>query len=599
MNRRLLPIALLLSLCLGLGMAIHPGRGQQGSAHVATGTGGAVATVDFHATQVGIEVLRQGGNAVDAAIATAAALGVVRPLSCGVGGGGFLMLYQRDRDRVITLDSRETAPTAVTPDLFRDPDDPNGDPLPFYPNRVSSGLAVGVPGTPLLWDEALRRYGTWSLDAALAPAIALGERGFPMSAMLHRQIVWNQPRFEAFTSTREVFLPAGSPPPVGSLWKVPALAKTYRLLAEQGVNSFYRGDIAEAIVKTVQTPPAISNPPFPVLPGSMTLADLDHYELRIRPALEMHYRGHRLLGMGLPSSGGITIFQTLKLLAGYDLAAMEPTDRLHHLIEAERLAYADRNAYLGDPEFVDVPLAGLLSADYAAQRRLDLPERAMEAIASPGNPLPFQHDPSPSRTAPVTITHRPGPGGDSTTHLTVADDHGNVVAFTFTIEMTGGSGIVVPGYGFLLNNELTDFDAITPHANTPESGKRPRSSMAPTIVQSPDGSVLALGSPGGATIITTVLQTLVNRLDGGMDLEMAIASPRLSQRNLGRTTAEAAFLATDIAQALGEMGHTFQSTDEIGATTAILIHPDGTMQAVAEPSRSTGGAAMVVNPHQP
>jgi gamma-glutamyltranspeptidase/glutathione hydrolase len=608
MKRCLLPIALLLSLFLNLALATHLSRGQQtiptfdvgtgGAISPVTtsdiGTGGAVATVDAYATQVGIEVLQQGGNAMDAAIATAAALGVVRPLSCGIGGGGFLVFYQRDQDRVITLDSRETAPAAATPNLFRNPNDPNGAPLPFYPNRISSGLAVGVPGTPLLWDEALRRYGTWSLNQALQPAITLAADGFPMSEILHRQISSNQSRFAAFTSTRELFLPNGNPPPVGSLWRVPDLAKTYRLVAEQGVNSFYRGEIARAIVETVQAPPAIVNPPFPILPGQMTLDDLDRYELRLRPAVETTYRGHRLFGMGLPSSGGITIAQALHMLEGYDLSRMDSADVLHYLIEAERLAYADRNAYLGDPEFVDVLLPGLLSGDYAEQRRQNIPEQASTAIALPGNPLPFQNDPSPSRTEPVVTAYTPGLTGDSTTHLTVADGGGNVVSYTFTIEMTGGSGIVVPGYGFLLNNELTDFDAESPHPNTPEAGKRPRSSMAPTLVFAPDGSILALGSPGGSTIITTVLQVLVNRLDLGMDLENAIAAPRFSQRNEGRTTAEAAFLTTETATALKAMGHTFESRDQLGAVTAILIQADGTLEAVAEPARSTGGAAKTV-----
>ena len=552
-----------------------------------------MATVDARATQIGIDVLKRGGNAVDAAIATAAALEVVRPLSCGIGGGGFMMFYQRAQDRVLTFDSRETAPAAITPNLFQDPDDPDGGPLPFYPNRISSGRAVGVPGTPLLWDEVLRRHGTLSLKEALAPAIALATDGFTVSATLHQQIAWNQDRFAAFTSTRELFLPQGAPPPAGTRWRNPGLAKTYRLLAAEGVNSFYRGPVAQAVVDTVQAPPTIENPPFPVLPGEMTLADLDRYELRVRPAVVKEYEGHKIFGMGLPSSGGITVAQVLGILAGFDLAEMDTVTALHHRIEAQRLAYADRNAYLGDPEFVDVPVDGLLSPDYAARRRGLLPAQASMTAVQPGNPLAFQTDPSPSRTEPL-VAMSTDPGGGSTTHLTVADGEGNVVAYTFTIEMTGGSAMVVPGYGFLLNNELTDFTPMVPHPNTPEPGKRPRSSMAPTIVMSPDGSILALGSPGGSTIITTVLQVLVNRLALGMSLEGAIAAPRLSQQNREITLVEEDLLNSTPAQALEELGHTLEPTSVLGAVTAIEIQPDGTMQAVAEPYRYQGGSAMTV-----
>jgi gamma-glutamyltranspeptidase/glutathione hydrolase len=444
MKRRFFIFSVLLSLVCGGLLLSLPGWGEHGPGHLALGRGGAVATVDARATQIGIDVLKQGGNAVDAAIATAAALEVVRPLSCGIGGGGFMVLYQRDQDRVLTFDSRETAPAAVTPDLFRDPNDPAGNLLPFYPNRISNGRAVGVPGTPLLWDQVLRRHGTLSLGQALAPAIALATQGFTVSETLHQQIAWNQDRFAAFTSTRDLFLPAGAPPAAGSRWQNPDLAHTYGLLAEQGVNSFYRGEIAQAIVETVQFPPTVENSPFPVLPGGMTLADLDRYELRVRPPVVTDYQGYQIYGMGLPSSGGLTVAQALEILARFDLAAMDSVEVLHHLIEAQRLAYADRNAYLGDPEYVDVPQAGLLAPNYVDQRRQLLPPRALTTAAQSGNPLAFQVDPSPSRTEPL-VAMAAGPEGTSTTHLTVADGAGNVVSYTFTIEMTGGSGMVVPG----------------------------------------------------------------------------------------------------------------------------------------------------------
>ncbi|MGF1458514.1 MAG: gamma-glutamyltransferase [Leptolyngbyaceae cyanobacterium] len=562
------------------------------------GTGGAVASVDEQATQIGLGVLRSGGNAVDAAIATAAAVGVTDPFSAGIGGGGFMVIYDPDKNAVITLDGREVAPAATTPDLFQDPENSPGELLPFYPNRITSGLAVGVPGTPLNWVTALQRYGTRSLAEVLQPAIILAESGFTVDATFAAQIEQNQERFAAFTSTRDLYLPGGNVPAVGSLFLNPYLAATYRRLATAGINDFYRGEIAEAIANTVQQPPVVESPPFKVWPGRLTTADLDRYQVRVRPALASTYRGYRLFGMGLPSSGGVTVAQTLALLEGLDLSQMDRGTALHWLIEAQRLAFSDRNAYLGDPEYVDVPLAGLLSSDYIEARRAQLSPTAPAAGATdravPGNPLPYQQDPSPSLTAMPTVTPTVDPEGLSTTHITVVDANGMVVSYTLTLESTGGSGIVVPGYGFILNNELTDFNATAPHPNVPEPGKRPRSSMAPTIAIAPDGSVLAFGSPGGSTIITTVLGIVVNIIDFGMDLETAIAAPRLSQRNTGATSLERAFEYTNLGEALLTLGHQLAYTDEIGAATGILVNPNGLITAVAEPQRRGGGKALAL-----
>ncbi|NJN20837.1 MAG: gamma-glutamyltransferase [Leptolyngbya sp. RL_3_1] len=565
---------------------------------VAVGQGGAVASVDSRATAIGIEVLKAGGNAVDAAVATAAALGVVEPFSAGIGGGGFMVIYQHDQNQIVTLDGREEAPMAVTADLFKDPDDPAGGDLPYVPNRISSGLAVGVPGTVLNWQTALSRYGTLSFAAALAPAIDLATTGFTVDRTFNQQIALNQARFSAFESTRQLYLPDGAPPAVGSHFRNPDLAATYQRLATQGVNDFYRGQLARAIATTVQHPPTVENPPFKVWPGAMTLADLDRYEVRVRSPQASTYRDYQIYGMGLPSSGGITVAQTLALLAEQDLSALDRADAIHHLIEAERLAFADRNRYLGDPEYVDVPLSGLLNDDYVSTRRALLPASAPdpEFRAPAGNPLPYQQDPSPSLTQVPSVAISTDLEGVSTTHLTTADRWGNVVSYTLTIESTGGSGIVVPGHGFLLNNELTDFDTAIPHPNVPEPGKRPRSSMAPTIAFAPDGRVLAFGSPGGSTIIPTVLGIMTNMVDFGLDLPGAIAAPRLAQRNSGVTLVEADFAASDVALALAQNGHQFQTTAEIGAATGIAIEPNGTIQAVAEPWRRGGGSARVVNP---
>ncbi|MGF1521952.1 MAG: gamma-glutamyltransferase [Leptolyngbyaceae cyanobacterium] len=600
MNRRTVKALIAaLGLCLAIVTGLIwqlPARSQP--SHIAIGTGGAVASVDARATQIGIDVMRSGGNAVDAAVATAAALGVVEPFSAGIGGGGFMLIYQPDRGTVITLDGREEAPAATTPDLFRDPDSPTGENLPFFPNRISSGLAIGVPGTPLNWATAVERYGTKSLSELLQPAIALAEDGFTVDETFAEQIEQNQERFTAFSSTRALYLPDGEVPAVGSRFQNSDIGRTYRLLAEQGVNAFYRGEIGAAIAQTVQQPPVVANPPFKVWPGRMTETDLDRYEVRIRPAIESTYRGYQFYGMGLPSSGGITVAQTLSLLEAYDLSSMERSEALHWLIEAERLAFSDRNAYLGDLEYVDVPLPGLLDPDYIDSRRSAMssavPSNEADYRAIAGNPLPYQQDPSPSLTVPSEALVSFDGEGRSTTHLTVVDSDGMAVSYTLTLESTGGTGIVVPGYGFILNNELTDFDTDIPHPNVPEPGKRPRSSMSPTIALMPEGGLLAFGSPGGSTIITTVVGIAVNVIDFDMDLAAAIAAPRLSQRNSGTTRVDQGFENTEIGQDLSAFGHELSPIPEIGAATGILVNPDSVVTAVAEPVRRGGGSALTL-----
>ena len=555
----------------------------------ATGTGGAAATVDALATRAAMEILAQGGNAIDAAVAAAAVLGVTEPYSCGIGGGGFMVIYLAKEKRVVTIDHREVAPASFNPAVFNGP---NGQPLPFS-ERVNSGLSVGVPGTVKGWEEALTRYGSMSLYRVLQPAIRVAQQGFTVDATFAAQTQANLERFRYFTSTSALFLPGGSVPVVGSTFRNPDLARTYLLLASGGSRAFYTGPLAQAIVNTINNPPIAPGVTANIRPGRMSLADLADYEARIRQPIESTYRGYTLYGMGLPSSGGPTIALALNLLEGYDLRALPRERALHLYLEASRLAFADRNAYMGDPEFVDVPLAGLLSKKYGEERRKGVGERAAGGPVGPGDPYLFQQDPS------VPLRPRAGVGrweGDSTTHLTVADKEGNIVAYTFTIESIGGNAMVVPGYGFLLNNELTDFDVAVPHPNSPEAFKRPRSSMSPTLVFRDGKPVLALGSPGGSTIITTVLQTLINVLDFGMPVDQAIAAPRLSQRNTQSTIVDGGFERSPEARALVELGHRFTPTNEIGAVTAIAFNPDGTVTAAAEPLRRGGGSAAVANP---
>ncbi len=597
MLRKLLLFSLIACLSI-FSRGITAAQGETGA--VARGTGGAVASVDERATQIGIDVLKAGGNAVDAAVAVMAALGFIEPYSCGIGGGGFMVIYWKESGEVITIDGREMAPNSANVAMFKDPDSADGANLAFFPNRISNGAAVGVPGTVAMWSRALERYGSKPLAELLAPTIALAEQGIAVDPVFAAQTEQNKARFAAFTSTAAVYLVNGEAPAVGSLHKNPDLAKTYRLIADGGVRAFYQGEIAKAIVETVQNPPTVAEPPFRVIPGGMTLADLSAYDAILRRPIVTDYRGYKVYGMGLPSSGGVTPAQVLNLIEGYALQELDRAQAWHYVIEAMRLAYADRGAYLGDPEFVDVPLAGLLSKEYAAQRRTLIADKAPENVADfraqAGDPLPFQKDTSPSRTNNQSIVASRDAMSGSTTHLTVADKDGNVVSVTFTIESIGGAGIVVPNYGFLLNNELTDFDLADPHPNSPEAGKRPRSSMAPTIILAPDGSVMAFGSPGGATIITTALTIAVNLIDFGLPLDEAIAAPRLSQRNTGFTQVDSSLEETEVGKALSALGHDLRGVAEIGAATGIVVKPDGSLLAAAEPKRRGGGSAMVVQP---
>jgi gamma-glutamyltranspeptidase/glutathione hydrolase len=554
---------------------------------VAVGTGGSVSTVDPEATAAGLEVLRRGGNAVDAAVAAAATLGVTEPYSAGIGGGGFFVYYDAATGQVHTIDGRETAPMAMHSGSFVE----NGVPIPFG-EAMTSGLSAGVPGTPATWQRALEQWGTLDLRQALHPAIAVARRGFVVDQTFADQTAANAARFAAFTSSADLFLPDGEVPEVGTVFRNRDLANTYRLLAKEGVGALYTGELAQEIVDTVTRPPVAPGSTLRVRPGPMELGDLAAYQAPLREPTLVSYRGLDVYGMAPPSSGGSTVGEALNILETVDLGALDRTQALHRYLEASALAFADRNRYVGDSDVVDVPLEVLLSDAFAAERAcLISPEAALPKPVSPGT---LDGDGTGCDVAPSGDAE--GSEGLSTTHLTTADRWGNVVAYTLTIESTGGNGIVVPDRGFLLNNELTDFNftpgqGTFPDPNLPGPGKRPRSSMSPTIVLEDGRPLLAVGSPGGATIITTVLQVLVNRLDLGMSLPDAVAAPRASQRNAARLQAEPAFSRTELAA----LGHGFADNDaEIGAVTGIEFLDDGRQLAVAEPTRRGGGSAGVV-----
>jgi gamma-glutamyltranspeptidase/glutathione hydrolase len=574
----------------------------------ASGTGGAAASVDPLATNAAIDVLQRGGNAFDAAVAAASVLGVVEPYSCGIGGGGFMTIRDGRSGRITTLDSRETAPAAMQPDSFFIDGKPPTD-AQFSINRYS-GLSVGVPGTPALWEHVLRRYGTYSLGRALAYGAKVARDGFTVDQTFFDQTTPNVPYFDDVPSTAAIYLdPDGTPRDVGATITNADLAKTYELLARRGVaRGFYRGPLADAIVAASDSPPIAPTADHTWRPGLLTGRDLQRYEVESRDPVHLEYRGNDIWGMAPPSSGGTTGLEALNILQ----QGKQPADRaeaLYRYLEATRLAYADRNAYLGDPAFVDNPIPGLLDDGYAAQRASLIGPTAPPGPVPPGTP-PGTEDTAGSGASVDRV--------GSTTHLSVADRFGNVVAYTFTIEQTGGNGIVVPGYGFLLNNELTDFDtASTTAPNRAEGGKRPRSSMAPTIVTRGGEPFMTVGTPGGASIITTVLQILVNRLDFGMSLPDAVAAPRASQRNQATTEAEPAFQSSPEGRQLVSAykeAYRLPAGNEIGAATAIELvdrarasggpHGHGDHRgrtgpaflAVAEPARRGGGSAAVVRP---
>ncbi|HEY9441594.1 MAG TPA: gamma-glutamyltransferase [Streptomyces sp.] len=582
--------AVTVSLCAAAPAAPLPAA-PPAKSPVAVGYGGAVASVDADASAAGIEVLREGGNAVDAAVATAAALGVTEPYSAGVGGGGYFVHYDARSGRVETIDGRERAPLSADSSLFLE----NGQPLPFA-DAVTSGLSVGTPGTAATWQTVLDTWGSEPLRQVLKPAERLARDGFVVDDTFRSQTAGNQARFEDFPATARLFLPGGQLPVVGSVFKNPDLARTYRELGRKGVGELYRGGLARDIVRTVRNPPVDPDATRAVRPGDLTSADLRAYRTLRQAPTGVRYRGLDVYGMAPSSSGGTTVGEALNILAATDLSKASEVRYLHRFIEASRIAFADRGRWIGDPAFEDVPVKELLSKRYAASRECLISDDAvLPSPLAPGDP----RHPAPCATggeaAPTTYE------GENTTHLTVADKWGNVVAYTLTIEQTGGSGMTVPGRGFLLNNELTDFSFAPANPavhdpNLPGPGKRPRSSISPTIVLRHGEPVLALGSPGGASIITTVLQTLTGHIDRGLPLVEAIAAPRASQRNTAATEIEPELWNSPVRGQLEALGHVFKLNPEIGAATGVQRLPDGRWLAAAEKVRRGGGSAMVVRP---
>ncbi len=525
-----------------------------------------VAAANPLATQAGADVLAKGGTAADALVAVQAMLGLVEPQSSGLGGGAFLVYYDAASDTLTTLDGRETAPLAATPRLFQDE---AGEPLAFF-DAVVGGLSVGTPGTPALMEEAHARWGSLPWGELLQPAIDLAGTGFAVSPRLAGLVENDAERLSRFEATAQYFLPGGTPLAAGDLLTNAAYADTLRLMAEGGAEVFYTGAIAQDIVETVQNAPGN--------PGVLSLLDFSTYAVKERAPVCAAFRAHDVCGMGPPSSGALTVGQILGMLDSYDLSAGPLDPQVRRLIgDASRLAFADRGRYMADSDFVPVPTKGLVDPAYLSGRaELLKGDDALPEVA-PGTP---EFDHALNWADDVSIEF------PSTSHFVIVDDAGNVASMTTTIENGFGSRLMVRG--FLLNNELTDFsfrshsDGV-PIANRVEPGKRPRSSMAPTIVMKDGAPVLAIGSPGGSRIIGFVAESIIAHIDWGMDVQQAVSLPHAVNR-FGTYDLEEGTAAADVLSApLTDMGFEVSTRALTSGLHAIAIGEG--LQGGADPRR--------------
>ena len=553
-----------------LASSFEPDYGTENN--IATGNDGMVVSAHPLASEVGLDILNSGGNAIDAAIAMQYALTVTEPMMSGIGGGGFMMVYDAATGETKIINSRERAPAGADPEMFLNDD---GEPMEFQ-DRVIHGNSVGVPGTAKGLERSHEMWGTMAMHDLIAPAVALAEEGFPIDDFLERQIEEHAEKLER-SAAGEVFFNDGAPLVEGDMLVQGDLANTLRMISEQGTDVLYHGEIAEAIANTVQE-----------FEGSLAVEDMQNYDVTVDEPVWGQYKDYDIATMPPPSSGGVFLLQMLGILDGFDLGQydIKSVEKYHLLAETMHLAYADRAEYAGDPEFVDVPVEGLLHPDYIAERRNLISLDSVIGEPEAGDVTPYQKD--FERQGAV---EQPDDKVDGqTTHYSVIDSHGNVVSYTTTIEQVFGSGIMVPEYGFLLNNELTDFDAEPGGANEVQPNKRPLSSMTPTIVFNDGQPVLTVGSPGGQTIITSVLQTILNTYEYGLPLEKALNEPRIFTNNPDNYSHEEG-IPEEVIQQLNDMGHGF--TDEpspIGNVNSIMFNPaDGTYTGATDENRN--GAA--------
>lgn len=529
-----------------------------------------IAAANPHAVEAGAAVLAAGGTAADAMVAAQTVLGLVEPQSSGLGGGAFLVYFDAETGQLTTLDGRETAPLAATPRLFQDE---NGAPMKFF-DAVVGGRSVGTPGTPALLETAHRNWGRSNWGSLFDAAITLAEDGFAVSPRMAGSIARDAERLSRFEATAAYFLPNGAPLAEGQVITNLAYAETLRALADEGAEAFYTGPIAADIVRTVQT--AAGNP------GVLSHLDLALYEVKQRPAVCANYRAYEACGMGPPSSGALTVGQILGMLDNFDLAEIGPDNPTSWRLigDASRLAFADRGRYMADSDFVPVPESGLVETNYLAGRaNLMRRETALESVA-PGNPE-FDHALNWADDDSIEFP--------STSHLSIVDQYGNVLSMTTTIENGFGSRLMTNG--FLLNNELTDFSFRThrngvPIANRLEPGKRPRSSMAPTIVMQDGAPVLAIGSPGGSRIIGYVATAIVGWADWGLNIQGALSMPHAVNR-FGTYDLEAGTDAEALEAPLREMGFEVNIRDLNSGLHAIEIggQAGARLKGAADPRR--------------
>jgi len=525
----------------------------------ARGQGGMVVAAEAHAAEAGVEILRRGGNAVDAAVAVAFALAVTHSAAGNLGGGGF-MLIRLANGAAIMVDYRELAPLAARADMYLNAE---GN---FVPERSTLGWqAAGVPGTVAGLELALRAYGTMSLEEIIAPAIRLAENGFPVSERLARDLRQAAPRLERFSESRRIFLRNGRYYQPGEIFKQKELAKTLKKIARGGTREFYEGSIAQRLAREMRRHG-----------GLITLEDLRRYRARLREPLRGSFAGYEIITAPPPSSGGVALLEMLNILGPLlsgNSAPLAP-DTVHLIAEAMRRAFADRARYLGDPDFAAMPVRGLLDKRYADELRASIDPQRASASEQLLLPDPYRYQ---ARAAAAAVHLQEA---EDTTHFSVVDAAGNAVANTYTINYLYGNGVTVPGLGFLLNNEMDDFSPKAGTANTAglvhaeankiAPRKRPLSCMTPTIVVRDNETVLVLGSPGGPRIINAVFLVLLNRLAFGLDLAAAVALPRYHHQWLpDKLFLEDEGVAAGLLEALRARGHTLEPRGYVGTVNAI------------------------------
>ena len=544
------------------------------SVHAVVAEHGLVVAQEKLAARIGADILKQGGNAVDAAVATAFAMAVTYPRAGNIGGGGFMVIHLAGRNEDVAIDYREMAPAAITRDIFLGADGKH-DPV----KSRDSALGIGVPGTVAGLALALEKYGSgkFNLSQLLQPAIVLARDGFVVTDDLADTLPSAWPRLGKWPASAKIFSDSTIPAEKGPLLEGKKLiqsdlAATLSAVAAQGPRGFYEGAVAEELAKAVID-----------AGGIMTTDDLKNYQAVIRAPVRGTYRGYDIVSMPQPSSGGVVLIETLNILEGFKLGELKQgsAPSLHLLIEAMKRGYADRARYLGDPAFVNAPIETLIAKDYAAKQRAGI---------------------DPDRVTPLADASLPQPHeGNNTTHFSVVDAFGNAVSNTYTLNFSYGVGLVADGTGVLLNNELDDFTAapgaanafglIGYEANLPGPGKRPLSSMTPTIVMKDGKVVLVTGTPGGSRIISTVLQVIVNVIDYKMDIAAAVAAPRLHHQWMpDEVRAEPGF-PEDVIAALGAMGHHVMDSGGYSSANSIFVTANGLLGAPDPRTRGAEAAA--------